>query len=184
MDLARTMTFYTYHDSPVGQLLLAGMPGTLMIINFPQNNQAVAPQEEWKRDDAVFKKTTRQLDEYFSGTRTEFTIPLELEGSDFQKKVWAVLQAIPFGTTISYGDVAQRIGQPSASRAVGSANNANPIPIIIPCHRVIGADKSMTGFGGGIDIKIKLLELENRLSSHSKPQGDLFYPDNAVTING
>lgn len=167
--------FYTYYDSPLGPLLLAGTQAALMIIDFPVNGEARAPDSDWKRNDDVFATTIDQLKEYFSGERIEFSVALELEGSDFQKKVWAALQTIPFGTTISYGEVAIRIGQPTASRAVGMANNANPVPIIVPCHRVIGADKSMTGFGGGIDIKVKLLEMEFRLSQPSRSQGDLFY---------
>ncbi len=169
------MRYYTCHDSPVGRLLLTGTQTTLMAIDFPENGQAQTPQAEWQCDDELFTETIRQLDEYFSGTRTEFSVALELEGTDFQKKVWAVLQTIPFGETLSYGEVAHRMGQPTASRAVGMANNANPVPIIVPCHRVIGADKSMIGFGGGINIKIKLLELEYRFNSASRQQGDLFY---------
>jgi len=174
-ELSRAMRYYTYHDSPVGRLLLTGTQAALMTINFPENDQAYAPQSDWQCGGDLFEKTTRQLNEYFSGTRKEFSVALELEGTDFQKKVWTVLQTIPFGETLSYGEVAHRMGQPTASRAVGMANNANPVPIIVPCHRVIGADKSMVGFGGGIDIKIKLLEQEYRFNGASRKQGDLFY---------
>jgi len=133
------------------------------------------PTNDGKYNADVFSEITGQLNEYFAGIRTEFSISIDLIGSDFQKKVWKVLRNIPYGTTMSYGEVARQIGQPTASRAVGSANNANPIPIIIPCHRVIGANKTMTGFGGGVETKIRLLELEYRFSSSSKEQGDLFY---------
>lgn len=169
------MKYYCYHDSPVGQLFLAGTPDTLHIIEFSKNGMSGVPKDGWQKDERVFSKPISQLNEYFCGERTEFSVELELAGTDFQRKVWEVLATIPFGTTLSYGEVARRIGQPTASRAVGMANNANPIPIIIPCHRVIGANRSMVGFGGGIDTKIKLLELEYKLSGSLRRQGDLFY---------
>ena len=173
--MAGATTYHTYYQSPVGNLHLIGARKALLSIQFPSESQTREPGEDWVRKDEIFTDIIQQLDQYFSGSRTEFSIPIELIGTEFQRKVWAALIEIPFGSTASYGEVATRIGQPTASRAVGAANNANPIPIIVPCHRVIGADNSMTGFGGGVETKIRLLELENRFSSSLKAQGDLFY---------
>lgn len=107
----------------------------------------------------------RELDEYFSGTRREFDLPLSLHGTPFQKSVWRELLRIPYGRTVTYGELAERIGNPKACRAVGMANNRNPVVIIVPCHRVIGADGNLTGYAGGLDVKQKLLELERRTLS-------------------
>jgi methylated-DNA-[protein]-cysteine S-methyltransferase len=117
---------------------------------------------DWERDDhnALLADAKSQLAAYFAGERTEFTMPLAPDGTAFQRKVWSELIKIPYGTTVSYGEVARRIGNPSASRAVGLANGANPIAVIIPCHRVIGTDGKLTGYGGGLDRKQKLLDLE------------------------
>ncbi len=155
-----------------------GTSAVLTGIEFPGGKQARALAKnsgQWCRDDGLFTETAKQLDEYFCGQRTEFSLEIDLTGTEFQKKVWAVLQTIPYGATVSYGEVARNIGQASASRAVGSANNANPLPIVVPCHRVIGADKSLTGFGGGLAIKRALLEMEYHFNVSSNPQGDLFY---------
>lgn len=169
------MKLYTYHESLVGQLLIAGTRDAVTEIWFPTETGLNALQDEWQRDDAAFATVTTQLSEYFAGERTQFSVQIDLAGSDFQKKVWGVLQDIPYGTTISYGETAKRMGNPKASRAVGGANNANPIPIIVPCHRVIGADSSMTGFGGGLNIKKALLALEYRFNAPANDQRDLFY---------
>jgi methylated-DNA-[protein]-cysteine S-methyltransferase len=115
-----------------------------------------------------------QLAEYFAGTRKAFSLPLRPAGTAFQQSVWAALQEIPFGATLSYGELARRIGQPAAARAVGAANGANPLPIVVPCHRVIGADHSLTGFGGGLATKRFLLAHEARLSRNLARQGQLF----------
>ena len=112
---------------------------------------------------AILVKTCAQLTEYFAGTRTTFDLPLEFSGTDFQLQVWQMLRAIPYGTTTSYGELARRLGDPTASRAVGAANGQNPIPVIVPCHRVIGANGDLTGFGGGLDRKRWLLEHEGAL---------------------
>ncbi|PCJ86521.1 MAG: cysteine methyltransferase [Hyphomicrobiales bacterium] len=152
--------FYGILDSPLGPLVLTGNHDALHSIHFPTSSHAVEPMEDWQRDDTVFANVFRQLEAYFAGDLTEFDVKLHFDGSDFQNSVWRALCDIPYGTTCSYGALAAAIGNPKASRAVGGANNANPLPIIVPCHRVIGADKSMTGFGGGIDIKEFLLELE------------------------
>lgn len=164
------ITHYTRLDSPVGPLLLAGAGDVLMLINFPTGSQAMEPEPGWVRDDAMFAEAKRQLGEYFDGRRTEFAFALALHGTDFQKDCWTALRAVPFGETVSYGELARRIGRPKASRAVGAANHANPLPIVVPCHRVIGADRSLTGFGGGLDTKRRLLALEQPADA----QADLF----------
>jgi methylated-DNA-[protein]-cysteine S-methyltransferase len=120
----------------------------------------IAPNGCEKRETPLIKKAAQQFDEYFDGKRKYFNLPLSLHGTAFQMKVWNALQKIPYGKTISYGELAAIIGNPKASRAVGMANNRNPIPIIIPCHRVIGHDGSLTGYAGGLDLKRELLELE------------------------
>jgi methylated-DNA-[protein]-cysteine S-methyltransferase len=116
---------------------------------------------EWQLDNSAFLEVVDQLQSYFARERTNFDLPLVLEGTDFQKKVWTALQEIPYGETISYKKLAETVGSPKGVRAVGAANGANPIPIIIPCHRVIGHDGSLTGFGGGLALKKQLLELES-----------------------
>lgn len=152
---------YAYMESPVGPLLLAGDDQDLHVISFPRGNTAREPEPGWQKTDLTyFTETTRQLSAYFDGKTTTFDLPLKPEGTPFQMAVWEALLEIPYGETISYGELARRIGNPNASRAVGAANGANPIPIVIPCHRVIGADNSLTGFGGGLDVKSYLLEHE------------------------
>jgi len=128
-----------------------------------------APNGCEKKETPLIKKAAQQFDEYFDGKRKSFNLPLGLSGTDFQIKVWNALQNIPYGETISYGELATIIGNPKASRAVGMANNRNPIPIIIPCHRVIGHDGSLTGYAGGLELKRLLLELE-KTSSHAGRQ--------------
>ena len=122
----------------------------------------------------MFTAAAGQLTAYFAGELRDFSLPLRAGGTAFQQSVWAALRAIPFGATISYGELACRIGQPSAARAVGAANGANPLPIVVPCHRVIGADNSLTGFGGGLETKRFLLTHEARLTRGTGPQGELF----------
>lgn len=152
---------YAYMKSPVGDLLLAGDAANLHVISFSKGHKARQPEADWREVDiAEFADTTDQLSAYFEGKITRFDVPLKPEGTPFQRTVWDALLAIPYGETISYGELAKRVGNPNASRAVGAANGANPLPIIIPCHRVIGADNSLTGFGGGVDIKEFLLEHE------------------------
>jgi methylated-DNA-[protein]-cysteine S-methyltransferase len=155
---------YGYIDSPVGVLRVAGDSDRLHSISFPTEYQADEPQADWRRDDSLFAETFRQLHAYFAGESKRFDLPLRLAGTAFQNKVWAALCDIPFGETISYGALASRIGQPTASRAVGGANGANPLPIVVPCHRVIGSDNSLTGFGGGVEIKRFLLAHEREFS--------------------
>ena len=172
--VSRSITHYAFLDSLVGRLLLAGNADALMLINFPTGNQAQTPHPDWILDDTIFTESMRQLRQYFAGERTEFSIPLEMDGTDFQIRVWNALREVPFGATESYGDIARRIGQPNASRAIGGANHANPLPIVVPCHRIIGADRSLTGFGGGVETKLKLLEFENPGKFSHNTQPDLF----------
>lgn len=151
-------------DSPVGPLTLAGRNGRLRHLRMV--DQTYEPSREgWVNDDGAFDDVVTQLDAYFAGDLTEFDVELELVGSDFQKRVWAELLAIPYGETRTYGEIARDIGSAGASRAVGLANGHNPIGIIVPCHRVIGANGSLTGYGGGIARKRHLLDMEkNRIA--------------------
>ena len=154
--------FYTTYESPVGQLLLVGDGNHLHQVHFEHGKHAAKPAPEWKESRQPFEEVIRQLKAYFRGELEDFEIPLSMEGTGFQRSVWEELRRIPYGETISYGQLAERIGKPKAIRAVGAANGSNPIPIIVPCHRVIGSDGSLTGFGGGLPTKKKLLELETR----------------------
>ena len=143
-------------DSPIGGLRIHVSAGLVTAIDFG----ASAPRGS-RTPDVLLDRTEQQLVEYFAGDRTAFDLPLASDGTEFQKKVWSELLRIPYGETASYGDIARRLGyEPGISRAVGAANGANPIPIVVPCHRVIGADGSLTGYAGGIDRKRTLLELE------------------------
>jgi methylated-DNA-[protein]-cysteine S-methyltransferase len=157
-----TTRSYTWFQSPVGPLLLAGSRQALNYVSFSRGKHALAVDPAWTLDRSLFYDAIRQLREYFAGERKAFSLTLSPEGTDFQQAVWSELQKIPYGETISYKQLAERIGKPKAVRAVGAANGANPIPIIIPCHRVIGNDGSLTGFGGGLPLKKRLLELESR----------------------
>ena len=158
------MAAQCYLDSPVGRLLLSSDGSSLTGVRFP-SSRAAAPTAEVAVDhsDPLLRAACDQLREYFAGQRQMFELPLAAQGSDFQQRVWTELLRIPFGQTISYGALALRLGDKGASRAVGLANNRNPIPIIIPCHRVIGADGSMVGFGGGLPRKQWLLRHEATL---------------------
>jgi methylated-DNA-[protein]-cysteine S-methyltransferase len=153
--------FFCYYDSPVGRLLVGGEQ-KLEFIHFPKGKSAIVPALDWIHETQPFSDVLFQLDRYFSKTLTRFSLDYSLGGTPFQRRVWETLAKVPYGTTISYGELARRIGNPKASRAVGMANAKNPIPIIIPCHRVIGKDGSLTGFGGGLDVKEQLLALEGR----------------------
>jgi methylated-DNA-[protein]-cysteine S-methyltransferase len=153
---------YTTMKSPVGTLLLAGEAAGLRLVHFSTGRRPKAPQRDWIEDRAPFKEAIRQLGAYFEGKLKGFDLPLVLDGTEFQLLVWNNLREIPYGETVSYGQLARRIGRPDAPRAVGLANGSNPIPIIIPCHRVIGSNGDLTGFGGGLPVKKKLLALESR----------------------
>lgn len=141
-------------ETPLGSMTAVEKGGALAVLSFggtPEGNEAPTP---------LLAETERQLAEYFSGERRVFSLPLAPEGTAFQRRVWAVLLEIPYGETLSYGEVARRVGNPKATRAVGMANNRNPIAIVIPCHRVVGADGSLTGYAGGLAAKERLLALE------------------------
>ena len=155
-------TSYTFMKSPVGTLLLAANHEALCSISFPSEGRPATPDEHWKEDEQALRKTIEQLLAYFAGELETFDLPLAPEGTAFQQKVWKELCQIWYGQTVSYGELARRIGNDKASRAVGLANGSNPIPIIIPCHRVIGSNGKLTGYGGGLPIKEKLLALERR----------------------
>jgi methylated-DNA-[protein]-cysteine S-methyltransferase len=152
--------YYCYFESPIGELLLAGDDNALTMIGFPEGTMRRDPKGDWIYDERPFAEAIRQLAEYFEGTRHEFDLPLRLNGTEFQLLVLAELRRIPYGVTTSYGEIAKRIGRPKAVRAVGAANGRNPIPIIVPCHRVIGSGGDLTGFGGGLATKKALLRLE------------------------
>jgi len=154
--------FYTQIDSPVGQLLFVADESGLHRIEFVNGRDSARPDASWIETLVPFREAIRQLRAYFAGELEDFELPLAPQGTPFQLKVWARLCEIPYGRTISYGDLARRIGNPKASRAVGLANGSNPIPIVIPCHRVIGNNGKLTGYGGGLPIKEKLLALERR----------------------
>lgn len=154
--------YYTYAASPIGQLLLAGSADALQVIGFPHGDKARRADIGWERYDEPFKKTARQLNEYFAGERREFELELAPEGTKFQVEVLEALRGIPYGETRTYRDIAVAVGRPKAVRAVGNANGRNPLPIVIPCHRVIGSDGSLTGFGGGIEVKRYLLDVEQQ----------------------
>ncbi len=155
----------TYHDfhTPIGTLRLVGDDAAIDRIELPKE-AAKAPDPVWKAADGALPpalaETKRQIEEYFAGERREFDLALGAGGTDFQQRVWAELRRIPFGQTISYGELAERIGKPSASRAVGQANGRNRLPIVVPCHRVIGSNGKLGGYGGGLPTKQALLDLE------------------------
>jgi methylated-DNA-[protein]-cysteine S-methyltransferase len=159
---AATPVYYRFLASPIGELMLTGDGAALTGIWFPDDRQTTTPQPSWRRDDEVFGEVSRQLSAYFGGELTEFQLTLQPHGTPFQQLVWDALRKIPYGVTTSYGKLAADLGDPRATRAVGLANGRNPIPIIIPCHRVIGADGSLTGYGGGMHRKHWLLALEGR----------------------
>jgi methylated-DNA-[protein]-cysteine S-methyltransferase len=154
--------FYTQIESPLGPLLLAADDAGLRQILFVNGRHPARPESSWTEDRVPLNDGIRQLHAYFGGELEKFDLPLAPEGTPFQLGVWRSLCGIPYGETISYGELAGRIGNPKASRAVGLANGSNPIPIVIPCHRVIGSNGKLTGYGGGLPIKEKLLALERR----------------------
>ncbi|MEL1265100.1 methylated-DNA--[protein]-cysteine S-methyltransferase [Pseudoxanthomonas putridarboris] len=167
------MILYRYIDSPVGPLLLATTDVGLRAIEFRENRHPVKRGDDWHEGDhPLLQRAHAQLDEYFAGARHGFDLPLSPHGTEFQRTVWTMLAGIPYGRTISYAQLARRVGKPSATRAVGAANGRNPLPIVLPCHRVIGTDGSLTGFGGGLPTKQFLLQLEGALPKDD----DLFAP--------
>ena len=159
------MISYTRIDSPLGALLVAGDENGLTQLWMPSGKHRHEPDPAWVEDDTAFADVRVQLDEYFAGTRTEFDLRLNPSGTAFQLQAWAALREIPYGETRSYGAQAETIGRPTAVRAVGLANGQNPISIIVPCHRVVGANGSLTGYGGGLDAKRWLLAHEAQHAS-------------------
>ncbi len=157
-----TPVCYSYVESPIGRLLLVADEAGLREISFRSQASAAQPKAAWVENAPAVKKPARGLGAYFPGELEDFTVPLAPRGTPFQQRVWSELLNIPYGETISYGELARRIGNPKASRAVGLANGSNPIPIMIPCHRVIGSNGKLTGYGGGLPIKEKLIALERR----------------------
>ena len=160
-----TMTIhYTRIDSPIGPLLLAASDAGMHTIEFHDAKHPVRRGDDWEQSaHPLLERAKQQLGEYFAGERHAFDLPLAPQGTPFQRQVWETLATIGYGETLSYGQLAARIGRPSASRAVGAANGRNPLPIVLPCHRVIGADGSLAGFGGGLPTKQFLLSLERAL---------------------
>lgn len=154
--------FYTEMKSPVGLLRLVAEEKALVAILWEKEKagRVMLPEQVKDNKHPVLLETMKQLDEYFAGERKKFDLPLKPIGTEFQKKVWSALRKIPFGVTKSYGELAMEIGSPKASRAVGAANGRNPISIVVPCHRVIGANGKLTGFAGGLDVKEVLLSRE------------------------
>ena len=150
-------------DTPFGALRVAGTVRGLTIVGFTEGDQTPRQELDRQGDGGLPEEAKRQLLEYFEGRRRCFTLPVAPQGTAFQKRVWEELQKIPCGTTTTYREIASRIGQPTAVRAVGSANGRNPVAIVIPCHRVIGSDGSLTGYAGGIAIKRRLLQHEGAL---------------------
>jgi methylated-DNA-[protein]-cysteine S-methyltransferase len=154
---------YTHMESPLGRLLLTGDGHVLHGLHMEEGRRPVGVHPDWIEAEDAFEEVRTQLGGYFAGRLTSFDVPLQLEGTPFQREVWQGLLEIDYGETISYGELARRIGRPRAVRAVGLANGQNPIAVIVPCHRVIGADGTLTGYGGGLDRKRLLLDLEARL---------------------
>lgn len=152
--------YYLTHDTPVGPLLITGEGGCVCAVYFAWNGVAAAPGSDWESAGSRLEDASRQLDEYFAGSRTAFELCLAPRGTPFQQEVWRQLRQIPYGETITYQELANRIGKPKAVRAVGAANGANPLSIVVPCHRVIGSNGKLVGFGGGLDVKRALLDLE------------------------
>lgn len=151
---------YTDIESPVGRIRIAADDAGLRRIDLVGDDEP-APSD-WRRADAALAEAARQLREYFAGSRTRFELPLAPEGTDFDRRTWQALLTIPHGETISYAELARRVGSPGASRAVGRANGRNPLAIVIPCHRVIASDGTLGGYAGGLPMKRKLLDLESR----------------------
>lgn len=154
--------FYDYLETPIGKLMLAADAQGLRYVEFERSRYPTHIGKDWRRDPEILRTAKTQLNAYFAGELTEFDLDLAPRGSEFQQRVWDALRRIPYGATTNYGSIARELGDPTASRAVGAANGRNPLPIIVPCHRVIGADGSLTGFGGGLPIKRFLLEHEQR----------------------
>ncbi|MFT4248766.1 MAG: methylated-DNA--[protein]-cysteine S-methyltransferase [Pseudomonas sp.] len=170
-----TDLYYDAFESPIGTLTVAADgEGRLHHILFPRNRHEARGRDHWRHDPAPVAEARRQLLDYLRGERTAFDLPLAPAGTPFQRLVWTTLAQIPYGQTWSYARLAQQVGHPTAVRAVGAANGRNPLPIVLPCHRVIGADGSLTGFGGGLPTKQALLRLESAACVATAEAADLF----------
>jgi O-6-methylguanine DNA methyltransferase len=168
----RLMHFSSY-ASPIGHMLLVASERGLLSAEFDYDKKRLAAaraDKEWEESDVALAETRQQLDEYFAGTRKDFSVPLDLRGTEFQLRCWRALLEIPYGQTCSYADLARKVGSPRGFRAVGMANHDNPIPIIVPCHRVITSDHKLGGYGGGLDVKEKLLTLEGAVWRRPQPE--------------
>lgn len=161
------MIDYAYLDTPIGRLLLANDAGGLRYVEFDDARRDRRITADWRHSEKRLAPVLEQFAAYFAGELLNFDLPLSPHGSDFQRAVWDLLVTIPYGETTSYGAIARRLGRPDSSRAVGAANGSNPLPIIVPCHRVIGSNGQLTGFGGGLPTKRWLLEHERR---HAPPR--------------
>ena len=153
---------YGILPSPLGKVLISGNSAALEQISFLAGEKAIEPEPDWESGGELIEQAKRQIGAYFAGALKQFDLPLSPRGTPFQARVWAALVEIPYGQTISYGELARRIEKPTAARAVGAANGRNPLPLVIPCHRVIGSSGELTGYGGGLQIKQCLLELERQ----------------------
>lgn len=153
-------TYYTFVDSPLGRILLVGDGTNLTKLNFQAGERPLEVEADWQQDDTPFAEAIAQLRAYFAGELQVFDLSVRPDGTSFQRQIWRQLQTIPYGETTSYGELAQCLGKPAAARAVGLANGANPIPLVIPCHRVIGRNGHLTGYGAGLPIKEALLAHE------------------------
>jgi methylated-DNA-[protein]-cysteine S-methyltransferase len=162
-DRTKTTLYWTL-DSPIGELLMAGDGEQLQRLHMQDSRHPAQIGAGWERDRGPFADLCEQLDQYFAGERREFELELDPDGSEFELRVWKALRQIPYGETESYGALAERIGHPGSARAVGTANARNPIAVVVPCHRVIGADGSLTGYAGGLERKRLLLDLEAPLA--------------------
>ncbi len=159
------MTYFTFLDTPIGRFLAAGDDAGLRHLAFADDAIAANLQPGWVEDATRFADLARQLDEYFTGERQAFDLALAAQGTPFQHQVWEAVRAIPYGERTTYADLARQLGRPGAARAVGAANACNPLPIVVPCHRVIGANGALTGYRGGLDIKRALLRREQECLS-------------------
>lgn len=168
------MITFTYLDTPIGRLLVARRPAGLYAIRFERDGTPAAPEPGWRYVDALEGEAVAQLAAYFAGALRRFDLPLAPEGTPFQQAVWAALCEIPYGRTITYAELARRIGRPRAVRAVGAANGRNPLPIVVPCHRVIGSDGTLTGYAGGLAVKEALLLHEGVRLARPAVQPTLF----------
>ena len=156
-------TWYTILDTPFGALCIAGTTQGLTHVEFQDGERPVRPEPDWQENQGVLDEAREQLQAYFEGQRRRFTLPVAPEGTPFQQRVWRELQQIPWGATTTYREIAEKLGQPAAVRAVGHANGRNPVAIVIPCHRVVGANGYLTGYAGGIATKRRLLQHEGAL---------------------